>query len=405
MEKEFVLVNNVTSQPGDVHMESKKSSDEIRDKDLNIMIIDDNPDDRTLAIRELKKQFDDLTVTEIKDESEFDQELDEGAFDMVITDYRLRWTTGLNILKSIKSYYPDIPVIMFTGTGTEEIAVKAMKEGLDDYVVKSPKHFMRLPVSVKKAIERREEKQRAEKAVKNSELKYKAIFENTGTKSFIFTENGVIELVNDQFEKMSGYTRDEISGKISWKEFIIEDEYEKFEKFIETAKKGMGSPEYFSIRFVNRYNDKRNVLTSLNAIPETDKIVCSMLDITKYKETLDALTASEEMFRVAFENSPIGIMLLSLDGKILEVNGSICEMLQMAEGELLRLEYDDILHTDDLDKLVEDFENLKNKETKKIDQEMRFCFLDKEKKCYNVISSLVEDPKGEPLYYLMHIYD
>ncbi|MFO7791978.1 MAG: PAS domain S-box protein [Candidatus Saliniplasma sp.] len=387
-------------------MECIKIEEDIREKELKIMIIDDNPDDRTLAIRELKKQFNDLTITEIKNRSEFEIELDKKNFDLVITDYRLRWTTGLDVLKKIKSRCPDTPVIMFTGTGTEEVAVEAMKIGLEDYVVKSPKHFLRLPVSVKKAIERKEKQEKAEEAVEKSELKYKAIFENTGTKSFIFGENNIIEIVNDQFEKMSGYTRDEISGKISWKEFILEEEYEKFEGYINTAEEDEDrSPEYFSIGFVNRYNDKRNVLTSLNTIPKTDKIVCSMLDITRYKETLDALTASEEMFRVAFESSPIGIMLLSLDGEIEEVNRSMCELLEISEGELLTANCKDILHMNDFNKLIDGLEKLKRGKLKISEKNLRFSFLDKESKNLNIISSLIKDPKGDPLYYLMHVYE
>lgn len=376
----------------------------ISDKELSLLIIDDNPDDRTLAIREIKKEFNNLTINEIKNSSEFHEALESGDFDLVITDYRLRWTTGLEVLKKIKSQYPDIPVIMFTGTGTEEVAVEAMKIGLEDYVVKSPKHFMRLPVSVKRAIEQREEQKEAEEAVKKSELKYKAIFENTGTKSFIFDGNDIIEIVNNQFEKMSGYSRDEIAGKASWKEFIVEDDYEKFMEFINSTKeKEESSPEYFSVEFVNRYNDKRNVLTSLNTIPKTDKMVCSMLDITKFKETMEALTASEEMFRVAFEDSPIGIMLISLNYEILEVNRSLCDLFDLSEGDLIKRKCDEIIPQNEFSKLKETLDELKDKDLKKIKQRIEFDI--KDGLTFNVVLSIIENPKGEPTYYLIHVYD
>jgi len=387
-------------------MENIKIEGDVRDKDVKILIIDDNPDDRVLAIRELKKEFNELSVKEVINNSEFEKALDKGKFDLVITDYRLRWTDGLEILKKIKSKYPNIPVIMFTGTGTEEVAVEAMKIGLEDYVVKSPKHFIRLPVSVKKALEQREEQKRARKAVKKSELKYKAIFENTGTNNFIFSENGIIEIVNNQFEKMSGYARDEISGEISWRKFIVDGDHEKFEEFIRSTKEDDSeSPEYFSTCFINRYNDKRNVLTSLNTIPKTDKMVCSMLDITKYKETMNALTASEEMFRVAFENSPIGIMLLSLDHEILEVNRSLCEMLGLSEGKLIGSQCNDIINTEDFNKLNAQLNSLKKKENKKIEKDIRFDIEGKDDLDFKITSSIIENPKGQPIYYLIHVKD
>jgi PAS domain S-box-containing protein len=82
-------------------------------------------------------------------------------FDLTITDYQLRWTDGLAVVRSLKARYPDRPVIMFTNSGSEEIAVEAMKAGVDDYVLKSPTHFTRLVTAVHLALERVEERRRA----------------------------------------------------------------------------------------------------------------------------------------------------------------------------------------------------------------------------------------------------
>jgi signal transduction histidine kinase len=118
-------------------------------KRLRIIIIDDNPQDRLLAARELKQEFSDLDILEIGDAESFNRILDQDDFDLVITDYQLRWSNGIKVIHIIKSRYPDVPVIMFTGTGSEEIAVEAMKAGLDDYVIKSPAHFFRLRTSAR----------------------------------------------------------------------------------------------------------------------------------------------------------------------------------------------------------------------------------------------------------------
>lgn len=117
------------------------------------MLIDDDPNDRTLVIRALKKDFPEVVVEEIIDAGELDKALDEHNFDLVITDYHLYWTNGIKNLRAIKARYPDCPVIMFTGTGTEEVAVEAMKAGLDDYVLKSPKHFGRLPATIRSSLD------------------------------------------------------------------------------------------------------------------------------------------------------------------------------------------------------------------------------------------------------------
>jgi DNA-binding NtrC family response regulator len=103
-----------------------------------LVIIDDNPEDRILILRELSREFPNLQVEEIIDTEGLNQALSTSNFDLVITDYQLRWNDGLSVLKEVKSRSSDCPVIMFTDSGNQEIAVEAMKTGLDDYIIKSP---------------------------------------------------------------------------------------------------------------------------------------------------------------------------------------------------------------------------------------------------------------------------
>jgi two-component system, cell cycle sensor histidine kinase and response regulator CckA len=131
---------------------------------LRIMLIDDDPNDRTLVIRALKKDFPGVQVEEIIEAEGLKKALDEHNFDLVITDYHLYWTNGIKNLMAIKERYPECPVIMFTGTGTEEVAVEAMKAGLDDYVLKAPKHFGRLPATIRSLLEHAHQRRIAREA-------------------------------------------------------------------------------------------------------------------------------------------------------------------------------------------------------------------------------------------------
>ncbi len=125
---------------------------------MRILLIDDNPDDRALARRMLERDWPGVETTEVIDPASLDRALEEDAFDAVVTDYQLRWSDGLEVLRRVKELDPDCPVIMFTGTGTEEVAVEAMKSGLDDYIVKSPQHYGRLPLAVRSALARAQQR-------------------------------------------------------------------------------------------------------------------------------------------------------------------------------------------------------------------------------------------------------
>jgi signal transduction histidine kinase len=114
---------------------------------VSILLIDDDPGERALARRALAAEFGRPEVTEAEGREGFEAALARGGFDLVVTDYELGWATGVQVALMVKAAFPDLPVIMFTGSGNEEVAVEAMKAGLDDYVVKSSRRLARLGAS------------------------------------------------------------------------------------------------------------------------------------------------------------------------------------------------------------------------------------------------------------------
>ncbi|HEY8608003.1 MAG TPA: ATP-binding protein [Noviherbaspirillum sp.] len=166
---------------------------------LTILLLDDNPDDRALARRELERHFSGCQIEEVGDRAGFEQQMQAGiAFNLIITDYQMRWSTGLDVLKRVKAYDPERPVIMFTATGTQEIAVEAMKLGLDDYVIKSPRHYARLPVAVRTCLDRAEIRSRAIR----SETRLSTLLENIQLGVFRMSLEGQVEEANAALRNM-----------------------------------------------------------------------------------------------------------------------------------------------------------------------------------------------------------
>ena len=64
------------------------------------------------------------------------------------------------------------------------------------------------------------ERKRVEKVLRDSDLRYQTIFETTGTAMLIVEEDMTISLVNDRFNSLTGYTREEVEGKRKWTEFV-----------------------------------------------------------------------------------------------------------------------------------------------------------------------------------------
>src|SRR2546425_1606641 len=155
---------------------------------LNILLVDDNPDDRSLVIRKLNQEFPGCQINQVTDLRQLTLALERGLWDLVVTDYQLRWSDGLRVLTSVKSRWPECPVIMFTGTGSEEIAVQAMKAGLDDYVLKSPHHYSRLASAVHLVLERSRQRQ----ALHAAERRYQSLFDDVPVGLFRVARDGKI---------------------------------------------------------------------------------------------------------------------------------------------------------------------------------------------------------------------
>lgn len=119
---------------------------------MRFLIIDDSPFDRELIIRKLHDEFSEATFVEIGRQADLEEALTQQDCHVVLVDYALKWTNGLEIFKLIRAHFPGVPVVMVTDTGNEEVAVEGMKAGLSDYVLK--KHLQRLPFAVRESLEK-----------------------------------------------------------------------------------------------------------------------------------------------------------------------------------------------------------------------------------------------------------
>ncbi len=179
------------------------------DTELRILLVDDNPDDRLLVARTLRREFPGVTVEQVRFAEELQATLEGPPFDVVVTDYQLHWITGLEVLQRVRDAWPEVPVIMFTATGNEEIAVQAMKAGLDDYVLKSAKHFGRLSAAVRGALERARHRQQA----LHAERRYRQAIENSPNPIFTVGPDHRIQTWNPACERVFGYPAAEAIGQ------------------------------------------------------------------------------------------------------------------------------------------------------------------------------------------------
>jgi response regulator RpfG family c-di-GMP phosphodiesterase len=119
---------------------------------IRVLHVDDYPLDRQLVRDALERDASGFSVTEAASRAEFDAAMTRCDFDLVLSDFNILGFDGLQVLDAVHARDPRLPVVIVTGTGSEEVAVEAMKRGAADYVIKTPQHIRRLPLTIRAAL-------------------------------------------------------------------------------------------------------------------------------------------------------------------------------------------------------------------------------------------------------------
>ena len=123
-------------------------------------------------------------------------------------------------------------------------------------------------------------------------------------------------------------------------------------------------------------------------------------DITEQRRAEESLRASENRFRVVFETAAVGIARVAPDGRFLEVNQRLCEIVGYTREELLTKTFVDITHSDDLEEEWKERRRLLGSEIENFSIEKRYCRKDGSTVWVNLTLSLVRKADGSPDYYI-----
>jgi two-component system, NarL family, sensor histidine kinase UhpB len=132
--------------------------------ELNLLLLEDDPSDADLIQKLLKRSGIGFKAVVASDEDEFLKALDQHTFDAVLADNALPQYSSVEALKIIKEKNPFTAFILVTGTVSEEFAVNIIKQGADDYILKT--NLTRLPSAISKTVESKKI-QREKKSAEN----------------------------------------------------------------------------------------------------------------------------------------------------------------------------------------------------------------------------------------------
>lgn len=260
----------------------------------SVLYVDDEP-----ALLEIGKLFLErsgaLAIETVSSAREALNLLGEQRCDAVVADYQMPEMDGIELLKEVRQHFEDIPFILFTGRGREEVVVEALNHGADGYIQKGGdphSQFAELEHRVVRAVERR----RAILALRDSEKRYRALFEGANDPIFIFEEDRFVDC-NEKALETFRCTREFLIRKTPWdlSSPVQPDGVPALASAVEKMQAAYsGQPQFFEWRITapsgKRYDTEMSV--SRLDVKGPRQLQAIVRDVTARKQTEAALIAA-----------------------------------------------------------------------------------------------------------------
>jgi PAS domain S-box-containing protein len=248
-----------------------------------------------------------------------------------------------------------------------------------------------------------------EAALRESEERFRLMVEDVEEYAiFALDPNGVVATWNAGARRAKGYAPGEIIGKHFSLFYTEEDKRagrpEQLLRIAETEGRAVGDgwrvrkdgTRFWAHVVISAIRDSSGRIVKFTKITH---------DLTAQRRAEDELRASEEQFRMAMENSAIGMALVSPGGKWLRVNRAICHILGYSEDELLTLKFQTVTHPADLDADMELVRQTLAGKISTYQMEKRYIHKNGSVVWALLSVSLVRDESGRPYYFISQIQD
>ena len=140
------------------------------------------------------------------------------------------------------------------------------------------------------------DKERMEDALRRSEQRYRAVFDNTGTGTVLSEQDTTLSMVNQGFADLVGYPRSEIEGRMKWTDLIDPADHARMLEIHHQRRKDPATaPKTFECGLIDRHGVRKDVMLQVDLIPGTTTSVGSFTDVTSIKQAAQTLRKYEQM--------------------------------------------------------------------------------------------------------------
>jgi len=306
---------------------------------IRVLHVDDDPDLAAVVATYLEREDDRIEVVTATSASAGLDALAEQSVDCVVSDYDMPGTDGIEFLDAVRAEHPDLPFILFTGKGSEEIASAAISAGVTDYLQKETgtEQYAILANRIENAVEHDHSRQ----ALTERKRRLETLISNLpGVVYRCRNEpSWPMEYIEGECERLVGYPAAALeSGQVSWGEDVIHpDDRDELWATVQGAL-AEGDPFEVTYRVRTAADERKWFWERGRGVFDDGDIVALegfITDVTDRKRREEELTATTARLEALFDHSPDMIDVHDAEGTIRDVNRRICEELGYDEDELL----------------------------------------------------------------------
>ena len=168
----------------------------------------------------------------------------------------------------------------------------------------------------------------AEEALRESEQKYRTVFETTGTATVLIENNEIISLANSEFERLSGYPKDEIETRKKWTEFVVQEDLDRMRLQHKLRRQNHEKAlTHYEFRFRTQSGEVRDIYLTIDVIPGTTRSVASLLDITERKMAEDNLLTASNEYANLLDQIQDSYYRSDAEGRLVKASRSLAALL------------------------------------------------------------------------------
>ena len=324
---------------------------------ISVLYVDDEMDLLKMG-KTFLERFHEFRVDTMTSAGEAMRSSQTPLYDVIVSDYQMPGMDGIAFLKAVREQFGDIPFILFTGRGREEVVIEAINNGADFYLQKGGEpisQFAELSHKIKQAVRR----QQAEKSLRVSEERFRGMAERSSDLLIIIDQDQKITYASLSARSIIGYDPEELVGTSI--EFAAQNIFsQSVPEFLNVLQKLREGESIQNLEIRMRKKDGTPIYVNLYAVPIFHGGVftgaqSSWRVITDDTTIKKALRQSEERFRQLVEQASEIVYILTREGIYSYISPRVTGLLGYETREVIGKHAMMFIHPDDYPRLREIF--------------------------------------------------